>query len=138
MPWMIFSVVAVIVVLLTFVDYKRKRRSRWLDFVLMLITGLSGVMIVFLWFFTSHDITPNNLNFFWGFLPNLVVGFYLLKKEPPKWVRVYARFLVILLVLMLGIWLLKIQVFATAMIPFMLMLGIRYGYLWMIALKPAR
>lgn len=138
MPWMIFAVVAVVIVIFTYLDYLKKRRSRWIDFLLMLLTGLSGVMIVFLWFFTSHAITPNNLNIFWGFLPNLVVAFYLLKKEPPAWVRVYMRFLVILLLLMLCIWLLKIQVFATAMIPFMLMLGIRYGYLWMVALKPSR
>ncbi len=130
MPWMIFSVIAVVVVFLTVRDFNKKKRSRWLDFVLMLVTGLCGAMVVFLWFFTSHKITPNNLNILWAFLPNVVVAFYLVKKEPPQWLRVYVRFLFILLLLMLIVWLLKVQLFATAMIPFMIMLGVRYGFLW--------
>ena len=130
MPWMVFAVIAAAVVILTVWDYQRKKRSRWLDFVLMLITGLLGALLVFLWFFTSHKITPGNLNILWAFLPNLPVAFYLLRKEPPKWVRVYVRFLFILLLLMLFIWLLRIQVFATAMMPIMAMLAVRYRYLW--------
>jgi len=130
MPWMIFAVLAVIVLFFTVRDYKRKRRARGLDFALMLLTGLCGALVIFLWFFTSHKITPNNLNILWAFLPNLVVAFYLLKKEPPNWVRVYVRFLFILLILMLFVWVLRIQVFGTAMIPFMLLLAVRYGYLW--------
>ena len=123
-------VIAVVVVLFTVRDFNRKKRSRWLDFALMLVTGLCGAMVVFLWFFTSHKITPNNLNILWAFLPNVVVAFYLVKKEPPQWLRVYVRFLFILLLLMLFVWLLKVQVFATAMIPFMIMLAVRYGFLW--------
>lgn len=130
MPWMVFSVAAFLVLVFTVIDYLKQKRSRWIDFVLMLITGLCGLLVAFLWFFTSHKITPNNLNVLWAFFPNLVVGFYLLKKEPPNWTRVYVRFLLILLILMLFIWLLRIQVFATAMIPMMILLGARYAFLW--------
>ena len=130
MPWMVFTLIATGVLILTVRDYQRKRRSHWLDFFLMLITGLLGAVLVFLWFFTSHKITHGNLNVLWAFLPNLPVAFYLLRKAPPKWVRVYVRFLFILLLLMLFVWLLRIQVFATAMMPIMAMLALRYRYLW--------
>ena len=138
MPWMVFAIMAVIVILVTYIDYTKNRRSRWLDFVLMLITGLCGLMIILLWFATSHKITPNNLNILWAFLPNLVVGFVLLKKNPPAWVRSYVRFLVILLLGALFIWVLRIQVYSTALFPIMAFLAVRYVFLWRKALAPAK
>jgi hypothetical protein len=133
-PWMIFSVLAVIVCLITYRDYKKRKRSCWLDFVLMLLTGLLGGLIFFLWFITSHSTTPNNLNVLWAFFPNLFVAFVLLKKSPPVWVRSYMRFLVILFLAMMGIWLLGIQVYAPALIPIFIFLVVRYVFLWRVAL----
>ncbi len=130
MPWMVFSIAAVLIILVTYMDYVKNRRSRWLDFILMMLTGLSGLMIVLLWFATSHKITPNNLNVLWAFLPNLYVGILLLRKNPPAWVRSYVRFLVILLLATLFIWVLRIQVFSTALFPIMAFLAIRYVFLW--------
>lgn len=130
MPWMVFSVVAVLVIMITYLDYVKNRRSRWLDFLLMLLTGLAGLMVILLWFATSHKITANNLNILWAFLPNLVVGFLLLKKTPPAWVRSYVRFLVILLLCMIFIWILKVQVYSVALLPIMAFLAVRYVFLW--------
>ena len=96
----------------------------------MLLTGLTGLMVVLLWFATSHKITPNNLNILWAFLPNLFVGFVLLKKNPPAWVRSYIRFLVILLLGTVFIWILRIQVYSTALFPILAFLTIRYVFLW--------
>ena len=80
----------------TFKDYQQQKRSRFMDFALFLFTGLIGALLLFLWFGTHHTTTVNNLNVLWAFLPNLIVAFYLIKRNPPKWVRVYTRFLVIL------------------------------------------
>lgn len=129
-PWMVFSVVALLVTLLTYLDYIKHRRSRWLDFLLMFFTGLLGLVMIFLWFFTGHSTTINNLNVLWAFVPNLYVGFVLLKKNPPAWVRSYVRFLVILLLLTVFIWLLQIQVYALSLLPVMAFLAVRYVFLW--------
>lgn len=134
-PTLIFAVIALILILFTVRDYMRKHRSRFLDFGIMLITGLLGAFLIFLWFFTYHKTTVNNLNILWAFAPNVVVAFYLIKRETPKWVRVYVRFLFILLMAMTFVWLLKLQVFNTAMLPIMLLLGVRYGFLWQKGLK---
>ena len=130
MPWMAFTIMAVVVILFTYRDYVKKRRSRWLDLVLMLLTGLTGLMVILLWFATSHKITPNNLNILWAFLPNLLVGFVLLKKNPPAWVRTYILFLMILLLGAAFIWVLRIQVYSTALFPIMAFLTVRYVFLW--------
>ncbi|MCE7994099.1 MAG: DUF4105 domain-containing protein [Roseivirga sp.] len=129
-PWMVFSLAALLVTLLTYLDFVKNRRSRWLDFSLMFLTGLLGVVMIFLWFFTGHATTPNNLNVLWAFAPNLYVGFVMLKKNPPAWVRSYVRFLVILLLAALFVWLLAIQVYASSLISVMIFLAVRYVFLW--------
>nr|WP_255552107.1 DUF4105 domain-containing protein [Roseivirga sp. E12] len=129
-PTLLFVVVAVVLIVFTVRDYMKGGRSRFLDFGIMFLTGLLGAFLIFLWFFTYHKTTVNNLNILWAFLPNIVVAFYLIKRETPKWVRVYVRFLFILLIAMAFVWILRLQVFNTAMLPIMVLLGVRYGYLW--------
>ncbi len=134
-PTLVFAVIAVVLTVFTVIDFLKGKRSRFMDFGIMLVTGLFGAFLIFLWFFTYHKTTVDNLNIFWAFAPNAVVAFYLIKREPPKWVRVYVRFLFILLIAMAFVWLLQLQVYNTAMIPLMLFLAVRYGFLWQKGLK---
>ncbi|WP_420388356.1 DUF4105 domain-containing protein [Roseivirga sp.] len=129
-PTLLISVIALIVMILTVKDYLSKRRSRWLDFVLFLITGLVGLAVLLLWVATHHTTTVNNLNILWAFAPNLIVAFLMIKKEPKQWLMVYVRFLVILLIAMTFVWIGQLQNYNTAMIPLMIMLTFRYVYLW--------
>lgn len=129
-PTLLFSVIALIVIILTVKDWLTKKRSRWLDFTLFFITGLIGLIVLLLWVATHHTTTINNLNVLWAFAPNLIIAFFMLKKEPKKWLMVYARFLVILLIAMTFVWIGKLQVYNTALIPMMIMLTVRYVYLW--------
>lgn len=128
-PYFIFSIIAIIILLLTYFDYKKQRRSRWLDFVLFLLNGLGGLLIVLLWFATDHTATANNFNFLWLFLPNLLIAFLLLSKEPKKWISTYITVLLALLLLMLLLWILKMQVFAIGIIPLLIAFAVRYLYL---------
>lgn len=129
-PWMVFSILAITLMIFTYRDYRLKRRTRGIDFGLFLFTGLIGSLVIFLWFGTHHTTTVNNMNILWAFCPNLLVAFLLLKKDPPKWIRVYVRGLVILLLLMVIVWLTKFQVFNIAMLPMLVMLLFRYVFLW--------
>lgn len=129
-PWAIFSVVALLVMGITMMDYKRKGRTRGLDFALFFVSGLVGCLLFFLWFISSHATAVNNLNVLWAFFPNLFVAFVLLKKQPPVWARVYVRFLVILQIAMVISWVTLLQSFSLAMIPLMIMFTFRYVFLW--------
>lgn len=129
-PTLIFILFAMIITLFTAWDYRRKKRARWMDFLLMCFTGLLGVLFLFLWFGTYHSTTINNLNILWAFAPNLIVAFYIVRKNPPKWVRVYVRFLFILLIAMVFVWISSLQVYNWAILPLMLMLALRYAFLW--------
>jgi hypothetical protein len=105
-------------------------RARYLDFAILFITGLVGLVVLLLWFATDHTATAKNMNVLWAFAPNLVVAFFIVKRNVPSWVRVYIRILFILLMGMAFIWILQMQVYSIALLPIMLLLGVRYAYLW--------
>jgi len=128
-PLLVFSLIALLVIWITFKDYKNRKRSRWLDFTLFFITGLVGVVVLLLWFATDHSTTKNNYNFLWAFAPNLFVAFVVLKNELPNWIKKYSLLLIALLLLTVVFWVLKIQVFTVGIIPVLLFLGVRYLFL---------
>lgn len=129
-PFLIFCLLALIGIFITYKDFKRKNRTKLLDFVLFFTTGLIGCILFFLWFFSSHSTAPNNFNILWAFPANLVIGFLLLKnKMKPKWLNVYFKFLLILVAIIPILWIIKIQVYSTAILPLLLLLLVRYFFL---------
>lgn len=128
-PIFVLSLLFLIGALITWRDFRRKRRTKWLDFSLFFITGLIGVGIVFLWFFTDHRTTPNNFNLLWAFAPNLIISFYLLKKGIKSFVKKYILGISFLMIVMILLWIIQVQLFAISLIPMLLLLGIRYSYL---------
>ena len=129
-PLLLFSVLAVLIILLTLKNINNHKRSIWLDFSLFFSTGLIGVILLLIWLFTNHISAKNNFNILWAFAPNLFVSFIVLKKSLPKWFRKYSLLLLILLLTTCALWLFKIQVFSIAILPILVLLGFRYFYLW--------
>ena len=135
-PLFWLSVVLTLVVLLTYFDFKKGSRSRWLDFSLFFATGFAGWIIVFLWFFTEHTTTVINFNVLWAFPLNLVVAFFLLSKKPMfKGLLYYIITLLVLLAATLVLWGLKIQLFSPLLLLLLIALGIRYLFLHFILKK---
>ena len=125
-PFVVFILILLIGSYITYKDVKRKQRTKWFDFLLFFSTGIIGLIIVFLWFFTNHSTTPTNYNFLWAFAPNLIVAFYLLKDNPKKWINKYITILLIFLLIIPIIWLSKIQQLPIASIPLLILLFIRF------------
>ena len=128
-PFLVFTLLLLIGVFITYKDVKRKKRTKWFDFLLFFSTGIIGLLIVFLWFFTNHSTTPINFNFLWAFAPNIIIAFYLLKENPKLWVKTYLKILIILLLSIAFIWIGKIQLLPFAILPIILLLLIRFFYL---------
>ncbi len=127
-PYVIFTVLSLLILVITYFDAKHKRRNKTLDFMLHFITGLIGVVVILLWFATYHAETKGNLNILWAFAPNLFIAFVLLKKQPPKWIVLYYNLLLILLSSVFIIWIFKLEAFGYALIPLLISLLIRYLY----------
>tara|TARA_R110002033_G_scaffold30064_6_gene66992 strand:+ start:924 stop:2108 length:1185 start_codon:yes stop_codon:yes gene_type:complete len=128
-PLFWLGILMVLVCYITYTDYKNFRRNKWLDFFLFLVTGLAGVLIVFLWFGTDHLATKGNFNSLWAFAPNIFIAFLMVKRNVPEWIISYIIFLTILLGITCVLWMFKIQVFSILLVIVLLALAVRYLYL---------
>ncbi|MCD8411838.1 lipoprotein N-acyltransferase Lnb domain-containing protein [Tenacibaculum finnmarkense] len=128
-PFLIILILSLLGLYITYKDYKNAKRSKSLDFILFFTTGITGVLIVYLWFFTNHSTAPNNFNFLWAFAPNLIVAFLLKQKKSPKWLSKYMLFLLVFLVISMIIWITKTQLFSITLIPLFILLAVRYWFL---------
>lgn len=128
-PLVVFTLIMLFGFWITYKDVIRKRRSKWFDFTIFFLTGIIGILLSFLWFFTDHSTTPNNYNILWAFAPNIFIAFLLLKQQTQNWLRKYLQFIVLLLLITPIIWISKIQQLPLACIPFLLLLLVRYLYL---------
>lgn len=128
-PLLIFSLIAIIGLFLTFKDYKNNSRSMVLDFILLFTTGIIGSLIIFLWFFTDHSTTPNNYNALWAFAPNLIIAFLLIKKRKKDWFSKYFKLLIVLLCIIPIIWIAGIQLLPLSILPLLSLFLVRYLYL---------
>ena len=128
-PLFWLGILMVLVCYITYTDYKNFRRNKWLDFFLFLVTGLAGVLIVFLWFGTDHLATKGNFNSLWAFAPNIFIAFLMVKRNVPEWIITYIIFLTILLGITCVLWMFKIQVFSILLVIVLLALAVRYLYL---------
>jgi len=128
-PIVVFSLIGLFILIITYKDFKRTQRSKWLDITLFSITGMIGVVILLLWFATDHKATHQNYNLLWACALNLFVIGQVCRKMPKNWFIKYLKFLVILFCLLTLHWIIGVQVFAFALIPLLIALIIRYLYL---------
>ncbi|MBT8395295.1 MAG: DUF4105 domain-containing protein [Bacteroidia bacterium] len=128
-PLFILGIIGIIILFITYNDYKKNNRSKWLDILLFGTTGSIGILILLLWFATDHEATAQNYNLLWAFVINLFMIFQLAKDKPGNWFIKYLKFLIIMLFLLTMHWLIGIQKFAFSLIPLLMALAIRYIYL---------
>lgn len=128
-PLFIFGMLGLVIVFITYNDFKTGKRTKTLDFILFGVTGLAGVVIMLLWFATDHQTTKNNYNLLWANPLNIILLFQILKTTLPNWVNKFLKFLIILLCLLVFHWVTGVQVFAIGLIPLLIALFIRYVFL---------
>tara|TARA_B100000795_G_scaffold114976_1_gene85356 strand:- start:7392 stop:8570 length:1179 start_codon:yes stop_codon:yes gene_type:complete len=128
-PFFVFLLIGISIVYITVKDSKVQKRSRWLDGLIFLVTGVVGMLLLVLWLGTDHTATANNYNILWGFPLNLFFCSLIWSSAPKKWLRRYVFFLIITLALLTLHWSTGVQVFAPALLPLLIALFIRYFYL---------
>jgi hypothetical protein len=128
-PLYVFLILSLIIIVVTFLDYLRITRNVVLDIIILLITGLIGLLLVYLWFFSNHIASAWNYNLLWAIPFNLILLFQLLKKNQNRWILSYLKINVLMLLLMCLHWIIGIQVFNICLISLILALIVRYLYL---------
>lgn len=128
-PLFVLSLLGLLIIFITYRDYKRNTRSRFLDVFLFFVTGFLGVFLLLLWFATDHTATANNYNLLWAFPISLFFIWAISKRNIAINIKRYLLLLIILLVLLTIHWITGVQVFAIALLPFLIALAVRYVYL---------
>ena len=127
-PLITIGLFSILILFFTYHDWRKKIRNRLLDSFIFLLTGLFGLLILFLWFGTEHTATAFNYNFLWAFAFNLLLIPTVLKTEVKKRFMAYLKFLILMLFLMLLHWFTGVQSFNFVLIPLWIALTIRYIY----------
>ena len=94
-----------------------------LDGLLFFLTGLLGILLVFMWFGTDHIMTKNNYNLLWAWPTNAVAAFYIHSKK--KWVKIYYLVYAIFNIILLGSWFFLPQLMNPALLPIIAILIFR-------------
>lgn len=77
-----FTIIATILILICIVFYIRKKRYMpVLTQLILIISGLVGIIIAYLWFFSHHPLVSNNYNILWCNPLNLIFGILLFTKR---------------------------------------------------------
>ena len=127
-PLFVFGLLGLLIIWITYRDFQRSTRSRFLDAIIFAVTGLIGVFLLLLWFATDHSTTVNNYNLLWAFAPSLLFLFAIGKKQPRKWLYRYVVLLILMLLLLVIHSISGVQRFAIGFIPLFIALGVRYVY----------
>jgi hypothetical protein len=101
-----------------------KAVTNFIDALLLYITGLLGILILFMWFGTDHTVCKNNFNIAWALPFNLPVAFFMLKK--PAWLSNYFFIAAVITALFLAAWFWLPQQLNIALLPVVLLLLNRY------------
>lgn len=100
-PLFIFSCFFILIVLLSFAkNLFIKRLLIALDGFMLFITGLLGILLIFMWLGTDHFMCKDNYNLLWAWPTNIIGAFYIHSKKRTgvKYFRLYSIFNLLLIV----------------------------------------
>jgi len=124
-PWpaIVFGCIFLIVAGISVRNIRRKKSTDWLDYWLLGLSGLSGLIIGWFTLYSEHPAMSPNYNLLWAFPSNLVfVAIWRVK----KW-RIYSRYYFYLVAAILLLSLFVGQQFNPVVYMIMLMLLVRCG-----------
>ena len=123
-PEILFTGLFLFFGLVTFKDFKRGKRSNWIDILLFGLTGIVGWQLVYLWFFTNH-ISAYNFNLLWAIPFNFPVVLWLMRRRQAPWLMYY--FLVVALIecVLILTWAMLPQPIPYSLVPIVLLLLLR-------------
>jgi hypothetical protein len=126
-PAYLFSAFALLVIMVTAWDWKRRKVSTWLDILILTATGAIGLLLLFLWFATDHK-SSYNFNLLWALPTNLVAAVALAGKR--SWLKRYFLIVLIIQVVVLLAWPVLPQKLNLSLLPLVIAIAVRAAAQW--------
>jgi hypothetical protein len=120
-PFVVFSLLAIFIVLLGYTKNKFAQIFlQGFDGLFFFLTGVLGIILIFMWVGTDHSMTKNNFNLIWAWPTHCIIAFFVNSKK--AWVQQYFKFTAIALLAVLISWFFLPQQMNNALIPIVLLL----------------
>lgn len=87
LPWpaIVFGILFLIIAAFSVHDFLRKKKTDWLDYWLLVLSGFSGLIIGWFTLYSEHPAMSPNYNLLWAFPLNLFfAGLWAVKKWRPQ------------------------------------------------------
>lgn len=97
-PWIVFALFLIVAVFITVWKKRTRVMSKTLDTVWLTATGLTGILICFLMFFSEHPLVGNNLNLLWMNPLNLPAAYLIWRRTSHHVLFFYFLIYLVLLV----------------------------------------
>ena len=125
LPITVTLTVLLIGVLLIFYEKRRKKYYKIIDSVLLIVSGLAGVIIFYLMFFSVHPLVHSNFNLLWCNPLNVLVGLFLWNRKLRSVINYFQLANVLLFFGALLVFVLSVQALNVAFIPLIVLLLVR-------------
>ena len=120
-PFIVFTLLFAFIFLLGFVKNKYIQASiQGFDGLFFFFTGVLGIILIFMWTATDHQMCRNNFNLLWAWPTHTIIAFFVSSKK--SWVKKYFKFTAIALTLVLISWFFLPQQMNNGLIPIVLLL----------------
>jgi hypothetical protein len=123
-PLLFFSIILIFYILcsLPSSDFF-KNAMIFLDVFLFFITGLLGIVLIFMWVGTDHSMTKDNYNLIWALPTHFIMAFSIRSKK--TFAKKYFTASAVIAILLLICWFFLPQQFNNGLIPFVILLAFR-------------
>lgn len=131
-PMVVLSALLLLVIILSFMpSVKAQKALAFFDFLLFLILGLTGCLLIFMWTATDHALCKNNYNLLWALPTHAAAAFFL--RSNGKLISYYLLATIVVQAFLVVGWIFLPQEFNLAFLPLVLLVLLRS---WLIILKP--
>ena len=126
-PLILISAICILILAFYFFFRNNVFATHVIDSILLYITGLPGLLLLFMWFGTDHQACKDNYNLLWALPTNFIAAFFIWKKR----YRVKKYFLIVTVITLLLVicWWLLPQHFNIALLPFCILMLFVYARL---------
>ena len=125
LPITVTLTVLLLGVFLIFYEKRRKKYYKIIDSVLLIVSGLAGVIIFYLMFFSVHPLVHSNFNLLWCNPLNILVGLFLWNRKLRSVINYFQLANVLLFFGALLVFVLSVQALNVAFIPLIVLLLVR-------------
>jgi len=125
-PSFVFWALFLILAFVTSIEFRKRKIFKGIDFTYYLITGIAGLLMLFMWLGTDHTPTKWNLNLLWAFPVHAYFAFVYLKDKKKNFISKYSIVFAVINIILVITFPFFPQQFDVALIPFFLIFGIRF------------